>query len=215
MIGVIEQKEVKSTIKHYTIEAYFELEEKSLYKNEFTNGKISQMAGGTLNHNMISGAIHALLFILFFNSEEEIAVYNSDQKVYISDSNKITYTDTFVVKGETITYEGGKQAVLNPTLIVEVASKSTERYDRTTKFRMYKSLPSFREYVIVNQDMPIVEVFYKIDEKKWQVTSYIGLDEEVKLETIDATLKMSDIYKKATDLKDPQLDIEFLEKDEA
>ena len=171
------------------------------------------MAGGTLNHNMFSGTIYALLFMLFFNSEEKTEVYNSNQKVYIPDFNKFTYTDTFVVKGDIETYQSGNQAILNPTSIVEVASKSTEAYDRTTKFRMYQSLPSFKEYVIVNQDMPIVEVFHKMDEKKWQLTSYVGLDEVVKFETLDVELKMSDIYKKATNLKDPQLDIEFLEKD--
>ena len=59
---------------------------------------------------------------------------------------------------------------------------------------MYQSLPTFQEYVIVTQDMPIVEVFYKIEENKWQMTSYIGLDKVVKFETIGAALKMSDIY---------------------
>lgn len=213
MIEVVEKKEIQKNIKRYTIEEYFKLEEKSLHKNEFTNGKITAMAEGTLNHGNISGTIYFLLMTLFFNSEEEVEVFSNDQKVYIPDFNKFTYTDTFVIKGNTETYKGGKQAILNPTLIVEVSSKSTERYDRSTKFRMYQSLPSFKEYVIVNQDMPIVEVFYKINEKKWQVTSYIGFDEVVKLETIDAELKMSDIYKKAEDLKDPQLDIEFMEKE--
>ena len=71
---------------------------------------------------------------------------------------------------------------------------------------MYKSLPSFKEYMIVNQDIPIIEVFFKIDERIWQVTSYIGIDEVVRLKTIDATLKMSDIYKNTEDLKDPQLE---------
>lgn len=210
MVEVIRKKEVKSVAKRYSIEEYFKLEEKSLHKNEFINGKIRQMAGGTLNHGRLGSAIHFLLMALFFNSDEKIEVFSNDQKVYITDFNKFTYTDTFVVKGATETYKGGNQAVLNPTLIVEVASKSTERYDRSTKFRMYKSLPSFKEYMIVNQDMPIVEVFHKIDEKQWRVTSYIGLEEVVELETLGVQLKMSDIYKKAEDLKDPQLDIEFM-----
>ncbi len=214
MIEVAKKKKIQASTRRYTIEAYFELEEKSLHKNEFINGKIRPMAGGTLNHNMLSGTIHALLFMLFFNTEKVISIHNSDQKVYIPDFNKFTYTDTFVINGQTETYKDGNQAILNPTLIVEVASKSTEAHDRTTKFRMYKSLPSFKEYVIVNQDMPIVEVFSKINDKQWKVTSYIGFDEVVQFETIDATLKMSDIYKKAQDLKDPQLDIDFLDKEE-
>lgn len=213
MVGVVERKEAQLVTKQYTVNEYFELEEKSLHKNEFINGKIRPMAGGTLNHGNLSGTIYFLLMTLFFDSTAEVGVYSNDQRVYIPDFNKFTYTDTFVVKGATATYQGGNLAILNPTLIIEVSSKSTEGYDRTTKFRMYKSLPSFQEYVIINQDMPIVEVFNRIDEKKWQVTSYIGLDEVVQLETIDVELKMSDIYKKVQDLKDPQLDIEFMESD--
>lgn len=211
---IVKKKDVKKNIKRYTLEEYFKLEEKSLYKNEFVNGKIIPMAGGSYNHNTLSGTIHAILFMLFFNSDKIISVHNSDQKVYISNFNKNTYTDTCLVIGEPEFYKNGNQAILNPTLIVEVASKSTERYDRTSKFRMYQSLPSFREYVIINQDMPIVEVFYKIEDNKWQMTSYVGLGKTVKLETIDVELKMSDIYKKTKDLKDPQLDIEFFEENE-
>jgi Uma2 family endonuclease len=154
-----------------------------------------------------------LLFTLFFFSDKKIKAHNSDQKVYITAFNKIAYTDTFVTVGEPILYQDGNQAITNPILIVEVASKSTEHKDRTTKFRMYQSLPTFQEYVIVNQDMPIVEVFYKLEDNKWQMTSYVGLDKVVKFETIDAELKMSDIYKETINLQDPQIFIDFLEEE--
>lgn len=212
---VISKKDKLQIHETYTLEEYFQLEEQSDRKNEFVKGKIVPMAGGTYNHNSISGTIHGLLFMLFFFSEKNIKAHNSDQKIYITTFDKITYTDTFVTVGEPIFHQGGNQAITNPTLIVEVASKYTERKDRTTKFRMYQTLPTFKEYVIVNQDMPIVEVFYKIEENKWQMTSYVGLDKVVKFETIDAELKMSDIYKETINLENPQTFIDFLDEEEA
>lgn len=213
MIEVVKKKDTKPNIKQYTIEEYFRLEEKSPYKNEFVNGKIIPMAGGTYNHNRISLTIMALLFAMLNDREDEVELFSSDQTIYIPDFNKVVYPDGCVAFGELESHNDKKYGLINPTLVIEVSSKSTERYDRTSKFRMYKSLPSFTEYVIVNQDMPIVEVFYKINQKKWQVTSYIGLNEIVKFETVNVELKMADIYKKAKDLKDPQLDIDFLEKE--
>ncbi|MFK7937679.1 MAG: Uma2 family endonuclease [Saprospiraceae bacterium] len=214
MVAVVEQIKNKDSERRYTLEEYFKLEEKAEQKSEFHNGKLIPMAGGTFNHNTLSATICALLFMHFFDSEEEISIHNSDQKVYIEKYNKSVYTDTCAVVGKIEAYQGGNQAIQNPTLIVEVASKSTEGYDRGGKFRMYKSLPSFQEYVIVNQYMPVVEVFYKIKENKWEVTSYIGLEETVKFTTLDVELKMSDLYKKTTDLKDPQTVIDFLEEEE-
>lgn len=209
------EKQPKSQEKLYTLEEYFELEERATYKSEFHNGKIIPMAGGTINHGLIGATIHALLFMLFFNSEEEISVYSNDQKIYLEEYNKSVYSDTCVVKGKTEKYQNSNQAILNPTLIVEVASKSTEKYDRAGKFRMYQSLPSFTEYVLVSQEAPIIEVLYKLAENKWQLTSYVGLDKVVVLESLGVELKMSDIYKKAEDLKDPQFAIDFPEEEKA
>lgn len=207
---VAQKKNLKKSIKRYTLEEYFQLEERTPHKNEYSNGKIIPMAGGTYNHNRISLTIMALLYMML---DDNVELFGSDQTIYIPDYNKVVYPDGCIAFGNLESHDNKKYGLTNPTLIIEVASKSTEKYDRTTKFRMYKSLPSFKEYVIVNQDIPIVEVFHKIDENTWKVTSYIGLDKTVQFETIDAQLKMSDIYKKAKDLKDPQLDIEFLDEE--
>jgi Uma2 family endonuclease len=207
------EKQQKSVPKRYTLEEYFELEEKSISKNQFINGKIIPTTDQTIDHNILSGTVYAFLLMSFFNTENELTIYNSSQKIYTNHYKSIIYADACAVIGKTETYQNGNQAILNPTLIVEVASESTEKHDRSVKFRMYQSLPSFKEYVLVSQTMPIVEVFYKIEDNKWQMISYIGLDKIVKLETLDVELKMSDIYKKITDLKDPQMDIEFPEEE--
>lgn len=107
------------------------------------------------------------------------------------------------------TYEGGKQALLNPILITEVSSNSTASYDRRGKFRKYKTIPTFREYLLIEQNTPIVDVLYKNDEGEWGLKTYIGLEEVVHLQSIDCKLKMSDIYENIDNLQDPQTAIAF------
>ena len=215
MVATAATRESKREIeKKYTLEEYFKREEKATRKSEFHNGKIIPMAGGTYNHSVLSGAFHAILFMMFLNSEEEAYILNSDYNIYVPKFDKAVYTDTFAVVGKKEFQQNSNRAVVNPTLIVEVASKSTERYDRSGKFRMYQSLPSFQEYVIANQDAPIVEVFYKISENEWKVTHYVGLDKTVKLISLNVELKMADLYRKVEDLQDPQTAIDFPEEEE-
>lgn len=197
----------------YTLEQYFELEEKSTHKNEFVNGKIIPMAGGTLNHMALSGMLYFLLLREFL-SDKTISVITNDFKIYIPKHNKIVYADASVVIEKMELHGKGKQAYKNPSIIFEVLSDSTENYDRSRKFRMYETLPSFKEYVLVNQYMPMVEVYLRMPENKWQLSSYVGLDKIVKLETLNIELKMSDIYEKAENLQDPQLAMDLPETKE-
>ncbi len=199
----------KSKKKIYTLEEYFEHEEKAVSKSEFQNGKIVPMAGGTLNHNRIKGDIFFEIKMSIRNNQINCEVFDSDQKIYIPSVNHGVYSDTCVVCGKVETYRGGNQAILNPTLIVEVASDSTSGYDRTQKFRKYKSIPAFKEYVLVDQETPIVDVLFKMDSGDWRMKTYMGLEGEITLESIDVNLKMKDIYKNVPDLKDPQTVLEF------
>lgn len=191
--------------KTYTIEEYFKMEEKANQKSEFRNGKIVAMPGGTFNHAKIGGNIFANLYATL---DEDYDVISSDYAIHLPEFNHIVYSDTCVIKGEPEFHNKNTRAILNPVLIFEVASESTEKYDRYTKFKKYKTLPSFEEYVLVSQDMPIVEVYLKVGEN-WQSKTYIGLEEIVELHSIDAKLKMQDIYKKVNDLLDPQLLIDW------
>ena len=199
MIATILKKETL-----YTLEKYFELEEKANYKSEFRNGKIVSrnigMAGGTLNHSKIMTNITVNLVNTVADNYD---VFNSELAIYIPKYNHAVYPDVCVVEGEPEMYQNRNRAILNPILIVEVASDSTDKYDRTNKFRKYKSLPSFKEYVLVDQDTPVVDVFFK-DKLGWRMKTYVGLDEMVHLQSIGLELKMAAIYKKVKGLIDPQ-----------
>lgn len=186
--------------KLYTIEEYFDIIEKSNHKNEFRNGKIVEMPGGSFAHNKIIGNVYAQLDNLL---QDDYDVIHSEQAIYLPKYNHILYADNCIIKGEPQMYQGKKIALLNPLVIIEVASKSTEKYDRFAKFEKYKSIPTFKEYVIIDQEMPIVEVFL-LKNDIWKRSIYIGLDEILKIESVGVEVKMTAIYKKITDLLDPQ-----------
>ena len=198
-----------NTERLYTIEEYWELEEMSAQKHEYNNGKIIPMAGGTFNHNILSSNIHGLLFMLLFHLDEAVTVLNSDQSIHLAQFDRAVYPDAGIVQGAPQIHQQEKYGLTNPAIIIEILSKSTAAYDRGAKFEMYKTLPSFKEYVLVNQYAPIIEVFLKTTTNDWKRTIYTGLDKVLTLETINVELKLADIYKKTRNLKDPQLVMGF------
>lgn len=193
--------------KVFTIEEYYDLEKKSNRKNEFHNGKIKSMPNTTINHNRISGNIFGQLYILSLQ-KNMFTVFNPEQKVYIEAYNQMVYPDGCVVLGEIEKFD--KYAIKNPVVIFEVASPSTKDYDRNGKFQKYKSLPSFQEYVLINQDTPSVEVFFKT-ELGWVYVFWLGLEETVVLKSLECEIKMSEIYRNVENLEAPQGQIELEE----
>ena len=180
----------------WTFEEYMAAEELSVEKHEFHNGKRITMAGASKPHSIINISVGAAI-INALNSieDEDTEVCSNDLKVFIPSINKAVYPDLTIVQGEAIMKH--KHVIKNPTLLVEVLSDLTEVYDRGDKFEHYKSLPSFKEYVLVAQNSPLVEVFYREnpDDKEWLHTRYEGLAANVKLRSIGCRLKMKDIYR--------------------
>lgn len=205
MIDTLEKKQL------LTVEEYFKLEETAIQKHEFRNGKLVPMPGGSISHNRIKGNIYFLLRIFVKQIKQRIEILDSDQKIHIEDYNSNVYSDTCVIIGNPKLFGNGKQAITNPTLVIEVLSNSTARYDRGRKFLKYKSLPSFTEYVLIEQDVPMVDVITQ-KEGNWIIKSYIGLQDVVILESIGCEIKMEDIYENVEDLENPQGIFDFEEK---
>ena len=151
----------------YTFEEYLVLEEKALYKNEFRRGKIVAMSGGTFDHNTIAQNTGNAIGNALRKKKKKCRVANSDQKVYIADYDKSVYPDVSVYCNTPSFYKNRKSVLTNPTLVVEVLSDSTEAYDRGKKFTQYRSLPSFKEYVLINQYQAKVETWYKQEDRKF------------------------------------------------
>lgn len=186
--------------RRYTIEEYLELEERARQKHHFINGQLIPMPGGTLKHNTISSNIITALHNLIRQHSLPFLVSNSDTKIWIPDILTFYYPDAVVIFEVPEYYKDRKDILLNPLLIVEVASSSTEAHDRGQKFMDYALLPSFREYLIVMQDSPLVRISHRTSNDLWEVNSVAGLDQVVELKSIGYPIQMRDIYYKTEHL---------------
>ncbi|OYD96042.1 hypothetical protein CDG77_09550 [Nostoc sp. 'Peltigera membranacea cyanobiont' 213] len=177
---------------YYTPEEYLQLEETSESKNEYRDGEIVSMPGGTTNHNEIAGNFYANFKLTMRGKNYKI--YMGDVKLWIQRYRIYTYPDVMVISGKPI-YEGnGTTQVTNPSIIVEVLSNSTQNYDRTNKFRFYRSIPELQEYIMIDQYEYLVEQFNKNANGQWVLTEYESVDAILSLQSIDFQISFSDIY---------------------
>ena len=159
-----------------SIEEYFRAEDKSVYKHEYHDGIIKKMAGGTFNHDNLAGKV--VTFINLFLEENSLLylVNGSDTKIRIEQYNKFVYPDAVVICEKPEFYQNRKDTITNPLVVVEVLSDSTKEYDRTLKYEYYRTIPSFKEYVLVHQDRKHVSVYTKQPDATWIVRDYDGDD---------------------------------------
>ena len=160
--------------KKVSIEAYFKAEQKSIHKNEYHNGIIQLMAGGKLPHNRLAQKAANLIDNFVENNDLDFIVSNSDTKIRIEKYNRFVYPDAVVICEKPEFYQNRKDTIINPLLIVEVLSDSTKDFDRTTKYEYYRSVPSFKEYVLVHQENKHVSVYTKQLDNTWIVRDYDG-----------------------------------------
>lgn len=186
---------IENSPKTYTIEEYLAMEEKSAEKHHFINGEIIAMPGAKPIHNLISANIITQLNIELDKKNKEYFVLTSDTKIHIPRTNSFIYPDAVVICEQIEFYPGSSSVIVNPLLIVEVLSPSTAVYDRNEKFFDYKRIASFKEYVLVEQELPLVTASFKTAERTW-VDSYAdGLETTIHLQSIDCTIELKKIYK--------------------
>ncbi|KHG38879.1 MULTISPECIES: Uma2 family endonuclease [Aphanizomenon] len=181
------------TRKHiYTPEEYLELEEKAPYKSEYRNGEIIPMTGGTTNHNQI--ALNFASSLLYVVRGKKYRVFIGDVRLWIPEYREYTYPDVIVTDGKPIYAGKNNTTVTNPLLIVEVLSKSTKNYDQGDKFTFYRSIPQFKEYVLVEQNQYQVMHYSKTNEGEWIFREYKSENDIVKLQHLDFEISLIDIY---------------------
>lgn len=188
--------------QQYTFKEYLALEENAAYKSEYWDGTIIAMPGGTPNHNKISNSIGTAIDIELDKKNKDCTVYSSDQKVFIPDFNRSVYPDCMVLCGEEELQEESNAVIVNPSLIIEVLSKSTKEFDSNEKFEGYRSISSFKEYVLIWQTIPKVQSWYKEHNGLWRISSVFGLDKRIMLYSINCEIALKDIYKRVKDLGD-------------
>ena len=179
---------------YLTPEDYLAVERQAEERSEYLDGEMFAMTGGSLRHNLIVGNLVGELRQQL--KKGPCQVYPSDLRVHVPATGLYTYPDIIVVCGEPKLEDQNFDTLLNPRLIVEVLSPTTEAYDRGKKFEHYRTIDSLAEYVLVAQDEPRVEQFLRQDGHRWLLTSTSGLDGAVSLSSIEAELALAEIYDK-------------------
>lgn len=180
-----------TSVPRFTVEQYLALERKADFKSEFCDGFIIAMAGASRAHSLIAGNLHGEIRTQLKGRPCE--VYMSDMRVRVNPTGLFTYPDVVAVCGETRFLDDKGDTLLNPMLIVEVLSDSTEAYDRGGKFMHYRRLESLREYVLVSQDKVLVERFTRQGDE-WLLTEFRNLDDTLRLASIDCAVSSREIY---------------------
>ena len=180
--------------KRYTAEKYLALERQAQYKSESCAGEIFAMAGASRWHNLI--VTNVLRELSLQLKGRPCTTYPSDMRVKISPTGLYTYPDVTVVCGEAQFEDTRQDTLLNPTLIVEVLSESTEAYDRGGKFAHYRKLPTLLEYVLITPIKPHIEHYIRQPDHRWLLEEAEGLHGTIHFPAIDCHLSLAEAYDK-------------------
>jgi len=177
-----------------TEEQYLQIERQAETKSEFHDGQMYAMAGASPNHALLTASISALLHR---QVPPGWRVFSSDLRIKVAKVGLYTYPDCSVVCGD-LQFSGDQQdVVVNPVLLVEVLSPSTEGYDRGKKSELYRTIDSFREYLIVHQDAQHVEHYSKQDDGSWLLREHVSAGGAVAIARLNVQILLADLYASA------------------
>jgi Uma2 family endonuclease len=177
-----------------TPEQYLEIDRKAEFRSEYFNGEMFAMAGAKEAHNLVVANLVAGLHRQF--RSRPCRVYPSDMRVRVPATGLQTYPDVIALCGEPRFLDEQRDTLLNPGLIVEVLSPSTEAYDRGRKFEQFQAIESLREYLLVATDRVHADLYTRQADSRWMLTSADKLDDSLTLESVDARLLLADLYEK-------------------
>jgi len=183
-----------STASHaiFTIDEYLKLERAAEFRSEYIQGTMVAMAGAGRNHGRILKEALGRLNEQLRGSPCEVAA--NDLRLYIGKHNVLTYPDVIVTCGPDVVYEGDPDTIADATLIIEVLSPSTQKYDRGEKFRYYRSLPSFAEYILLSQDTIGAEHYTRQPDGAWLLREIVDPAAVIQLNSIGCTLPLGPLY---------------------
>ncbi len=180
---------------HLSFEDWLEAERASLDgRSEYVAGEVFAMTGASVEHNAIVANIVRELGTQM--KGRPCQVYANDLKVRIRSADAGKYPDLIALCGEHQFQDARRDVLLNPSLIVEVLSDSTEAYDRGDKFTLYRQIPSLREYLLVSQYRVQVELYSRGEDGRWTLRDYSSLTDSVPLASVDCGLPLAEVYDK-------------------
>jgi len=180
-------------IPRFTPEQYLALERKADFKSEYCNGYIIAMAGTSKEHNQVAGNVYRKIGNQI--EDRPCTIYFSEMRVRVSPTGLYTYPDVVAFRGEAEFEDDKIDTLLNPTIIAEVLSPTTEAYDRGDKFAQFRRLVSLQEYVVIAQDKVLVEGYTRRRDE-WVLKEFRSLDESLRLESINCEIPLREIYAK-------------------
>lgn len=184
---------MQSSAKPQLTEAeYLAIENASESRSEFFNGEIFAMVGGSPAHNQIKENLVGELLGRFKGGK--CRTRSSDQRVRVTATGLITYPDVLIVCEEPQYDSVDPHSLVNPTVLIEVLSPSTEKYDRYGKFEHYKKIPTLKECILVSQDCMVLESFVRNEQGEWLYSTFVGeTSNAFQFATIPVSLKMTEI----------------------
>ena len=181
-----------STKTYYSPAEYLELEAQAEYKSEYHDGQIIPMAGGKVNHNKI--ALNLSSTLNFMLRKKPYNVFMSDLRLSIPNCQLYTYPDVMVASKPLVFTENREDTITNPLMIAEVLSDSTEKYDRGDKFRMYRTILSFKEYLLISQTAMQVEKFTKNEHNQWVLSEYSDEGDKIVFDSFEFEIRLDELY---------------------
>ena len=178
----------------YTIEEYLEMEKAATEKHEYYQGEIFAMSGPKFQHVQV--CTNLLTSLAQKLKGKSCRPLNSDMRVHIEKNTLFTYPDISIVCGDPLFLNDDEWNLLNPTVIFEVLSPSTKNYDRGEKFRLYRDIPTLKEYVLVDPEAILIEAYAINKQTLWQLKEYKNIDETLQLNSIGVSLELKEIYER-------------------
>jgi Uma2 family endonuclease len=180
--------------RRYTLAEFLRRAEKSEDLLEYYDGIITKLPMARGPHNIIIMNTGAALKIAIKSAGKKHLVIGGQQKVYLPSLNFGVFPDVLVVTDKPLYWDDNQVLLINPILIIEVLSKGTKKYDRNGKFTEYKTLESFNEYVLIDQNKCYIETHFREEPNVWKGTDYKNINDSIYLKSIDCTISLADIY---------------------
>ena len=181
-----------SVIKYYTEEDFLTIERMSKTKNEYYRGEIFPMSGASFQHNQISSIL--IGDIGMFLKDNACNIFGSDLRVHTQLKSFYTYPDAVVICSPASFVDNEFDTIINPAILFEILSPSTEEYDRTIKFDFYKNIPSLKQYVLLDSQKILIEVFTRQNDHTWVSQKYTNIEDEWELSSINYKSAVGQLY---------------------
>jgi len=188
----IEEPAIAYGKQKFTIEEYLQMERASEQKHEYFNGEIFAVSGAGRKHNVIFRNLYGEL--AYRLRGKPCQPYGSDLRIHIPENTLYTYPDISIICRDIVTDDKDDDTVIQPSLLIEILSPSTKDYDRGTKFKLYRDIPTLKEYLLVDSEAVNVEIFRMNDIGHWQLEEFKIPDELLNLTAIDFQITLSKIY---------------------